>query len=167
MKTVMLVGIVTWMLFHGARAESTVSSQLVIGYDDEGKVDPGSHACLAHVREVTTWEKAELKRGAKDVCAARKRHADAYAALQTNYKAFVKAFSEDRRLNLPEAVSGLRALIKACMDHKFGITTGGHNIMIDIIENDIRAGCLTLGSNLIKEETKRFTKALLHGGFIP
>jgi hypothetical protein len=53
------------------------------------------------------------------------------------------------------------------MDHKFGITTGGHNIMIDIIENDIRAACLTLGSNLIKDETKRFKKALVQGGFVP
>ena len=95
------------------------------------------------------------------------RHADAYAALQSNYKAFVKAFSEDRGLNLPEAVSNLRALIKACMDHKFGITTRGHNIMLDIIENDIRAGYLTLGSNLIKDETKGFKMALVQGGFIP
>ncbi len=167
MKTVMLALIVTYTLGQGARAESTAPSPLAIGYDDEGKVDPSSQACLAHVQEVTTWEKAELERGAKDVCAARKRHADAYAALQSNYKAFVKAFSEDRRLNLSEAVSNLKALIKACMDHKFGITTGGHNIMIDIIENDIRAGCLTLGGNLIKDETKRFTKALVQGGFVP
>jgi hypothetical protein len=40
------------------------------------------------------------------------------------------------------------------MDHKFGLTTGGPNIMIDIIENDIRADCLTLASNLIDETTK-------------
>jgi hypothetical protein len=32
---------------------------------------------------------------AKYVCAARKRHADAYATLQSNYKAFLEAFSED------------------------------------------------------------------------
>jgi hypothetical protein len=68
---------------------------------------------------------------------------------------------------LREAVSNLKTLIKACMDHKFGITTGGHNIMIDVIENDVSAGCLTLGSNLIKDETTRFTKALTQGGFVP
>jgi hypothetical protein len=166
-KAVILALIVTYALGEAAIAESTVPSQLVIGYDDEGKVDASSQACLAHVQEVTTWEKEQLKRGAKDVCAARKRHADAYAALQSNYKAFVKAFAGDRRLNLPEAVSNLKALIKACMDHKFGITTGGHNIMIDIIGNNIKAGCLTLGGNLIKDETKRFTKALVQGGFVP
>jgi len=42
------------------------------------------------------------------------------------------------------------------MDHKFGLTTGGHNIMIDIIENDIAAQCLTLGSNLLKDETEKY-----------
>jgi hypothetical protein len=26
--------------------------------------------------------------------------------------------------------------------------------MIDVIENDVSAGCLTLGSNLIKDETR-------------
>jgi hypothetical protein len=167
MKTVMLALIVMYTLGQAARAEDEIPSQLVTGYDGEGQVDLSFHACLAHVQEVTTWEKGELERGAKDVCAARKRHADAYAALKSNYKAFVKAFSGDRRLDLPEAVSNLKALIKACMDHKFGITTGGHNIMIDVIENDIRAGCLRLGSNLIKDETKRFAKALVQGGFIP
>jgi len=70
-------------------------------------------------------------------------------------------------LNLPEAVSNLKTLIKACMDHKFGITTGGHNIMIDVIENDVSASCLTLASNLIKDETTRFTKARTQGGFVP
>ena len=62
----------------------------------------------------------------------------------------------DRRLNLSESVSNLQMLIKACMDHKFGLTTGGHNIMIDIIENDIAAQCLTLGSNLLKDETEKY-----------
>ena len=42
------------------------------------------------------------------------------------------------------------------MEHKSGLTTGGHNIMIDVIENDIAAQCLTLGSNLIKGETAKY-----------
>ena len=154
MKTVMIALIATATLSQAAHAESAVPSELIIGYDSEGKVDPGPQACLAHVKEVTEWDKAATERGALQVCAARKRHADAYAALQSNYKAFVEAFSKDRRLNLPEAVSNLKTLIKACMDHKFGITTGGHNIVIDVIENDVSAGCLTLGSNLIKDETR-------------
>ncbi len=119
------------------------------------------------MRDVAEWDKAATESGAKQVCAARKRHADAYAALQANYKAFVDAFTKDRRLNLPDAVANLKTLIKACMDHKFGITTGGHNIMIDVIENDISASCLTFGSNLIKDETTRFIKAQTQGGFVP
>jgi hypothetical protein len=139
-----------------AHAETAVPDHLVIGYDNEGKVDASPQACLAYVKEITVWDKSQTEKGAKDVCAARKRHVEAYAALQGNYKNFVKAFSVDRRLNLGEAVSNLKILIKACMDHKFGLTTGGHNIMIDIIENDIRARCLTLGSNLIKDETAKY-----------
>ena len=167
MKTAMIALIATSTLNPVAHAESAVPSELTIGYDNEGKVDTSPQACLAQVKEVTEWDKAATERGAQQVCAARKRHADAYAALQSNYKAFVEAFSQDRRLNLPEAVANLKTLVKACMDHKFGITTGGHNIMIDVIENDISAGCLTLGSNLIKDETTRFRKALTQGGFVP
>ena len=143
-------------LSEATQAQDRVPTKLVIGYDDEGKVDPSPQACLAYVREVTTWDQADTERGAKDVCAARKRHADAYATLQSNYRDFIKAFSADRRLNVPDAVSNLKDLIKACMDHKFGITTGGHNIMIDIIENDIKADCLTLGGNLMKDETTKY-----------
>jgi hypothetical protein len=167
MKTIVIASMVTFVWILVANAEGSVPTALTIGYDDEGKVDTSATACLAAVREVTEWDKAATETGAKKVCAARKRHADAYAALQNNYKAFVEAFSQDRRLNLPEAIANLKTMIKACMDHKFGITTGGHNIMIDVIENDIRAGCLNLGSNLIKDETTRFTKALNQGGFVP
>jgi len=167
MKTVMIALIATSTLSQVAHAENAAPSELIIGYDNEGKVDSSPQACVAQVKEVTEWDKAATERGAQRVCAVRKRHADAYAALQSNYKAFVEAFSQDRRLNLPEAVANLKTLIKACMDHKFGITTGGHNIMIDVIENDISARCLTLGSNLINDETTRFRKALTQGGFVP
>ena len=139
-----------------ARAETAVPDTITIGYDHEGKIDASAQACLADVKEITEWGKAETEKGAKDVCTARKRHVEAYAALQGNYKNFVKAFSVDRRLDLPSAVSNLKILVKACMDHKFGLTTGGHNIMIDIIENDIATQCLILGSNLIKDETAKY-----------
>ncbi len=46
------------------------------------------------------------------------------------------------------------------MEHKFGLTTGGHNIRIDIIENEIATACLVLGGNLLKDETVKY-KALL------
>jgi hypothetical protein len=45
-------------------------------------------------------------------------------------------------------------MVKACIDHKSGITTGGHNIMVDVIENEIAAKCLTLGANLLREEIR-------------
>ena len=144
------------LLIGVTHAGTAVSDRLVIGYDNEGKIDASPAACLASVKEITEWDKAQTEKGAKQVCAMRKRHVEAYAALQSNYKNFVKAFSVDQRLNLPSAVSNLKILIKACMEHKSGLTTGGHNIMIDIIENDIAAQCLTLGSNLIKGETAKY-----------
>jgi hypothetical protein len=167
MKAVMIALIAVCTLSHAARAEDTVPSTLVIGYEDEGKVDASPQACLAHVKEVTEWDKAATERGAQEVCAARKHHVDAYADLQKTYKVFVEGFSGDRRLSLPDAVAALKSLIKACMDHKSGITTGGHNISIDIIENEIDAGCLTLANNLLKDENEKLAKAMKHGGFIP
>jgi Skp family chaperone for outer membrane proteins len=144
------------LLIGVAHAETAVPDRLVIGYDNEGKIDASPAACLASVKEITEWDKAQTEKGARQVCAMRKRHVEAYSALQSNYKNFVKAFSVDQRLNLPSAVSNLKLLIKACMEHKSGLTTGGHNIMIDIIENNIAAQCLTLGSNLIKGETAKY-----------
>jgi hypothetical protein len=155
-----LAGLASLLVIGLTHAETAVPDRLTIGYDNEGKVDASPQACLATVKEITEWDKAQTEKGAKDVCAARKRHVEAYAALQGNYKNFVKAFSADRRLNLPGAVSSFSALVKACMEHKFGLTTGGHNIMIDIIENDIAAQCLILGSNLLKDETAKYNALL-------
>jgi hypothetical protein len=167
MKTLMIALIAASALGHAAWAEDAVPSTLVIGYEDEGKVDASPQACLATVKEVTEWDKAATERGAKEVCVARKHHVDAYADLQKTYKVFVEGFSKDRRINLPEAVAKLKTLINACMDHKRGITTGGHNIMIDIIENEIDAGCLSLANNLLKDENAKLEKALKQGGFVP
>jgi len=143
------------ILIAVAHAEPKVPGTLVIGYDNEG-IDASPQACLANVKEVTEWDKAQTERAAKQVCAMRKRHVEAYAALQANYKNFVKVFSEDTRLDLPAAVENLKTLIKACIAHKSGLTTGGHNIGIDIIENDIATQCLILGSNLIKGEAAKY-----------
>jgi hypothetical protein len=167
MKAAMITLIAACALGQAARAEEKVPSTLVIGYENEGKVDAGPQACLADVKQITEWDKAATERGAKEVCAARKHHVDAYADLQKTYKVFVDGFSGDRRLSLPEAVASLRTLIKACIDHKRGITTGGHNIMIDIIENEIDAGCLSLADSLLKDENAKLAKAMKHGGFVP
>jgi hypothetical protein len=148
--------LVSTVLVGFARAETKVPDTITVGYDNEGKIDASPQACLAQVKGITEWDKAQTEKGAREVCAMRKRHVEAYAALQANYKNFVKAYSVDRRLDMPAAVSNFKILVKACMDHKFGLTTGGHNIMIDIIENDIAAQCLTLGSNFIKDETAKY-----------
>jgi hypothetical protein len=141
----LLLTLATLVAFTGSvRAETAVPDHLVIGYDNEGEIDANPQTCVAHVKDMGGTDKAEIKKDAKEVCVARKRHVEAYAALQANYKNLVNAFSEDRRLNLPDAVSNLKILVQACMDHKFGLTTGGHNIRIDIIENTIVAECLTL-----------------------
>ena len=167
MKAVTIALMIACALSQAARAEDAVPSTLVIGYENEGKVDASPQACLAHVKEMTEWDKAASERGAKEVCAARKHHVDAYADLQRTYKVFVDGFSQDRRISLREAVDSLKTMIKACMAHKSGITTGGHNIFIDIIENEIDAGCLRLADNLLKDENARLEKALKHGGFVP
>ncbi len=132
--------------------------KLVIGYDNEGKIDASPQACLAQVKEVTEWNEADTRRGASEVCAARKKHVDAYAALQANYRLFIRALTADRRLDWAEAASTVPLLVKTCMTHKFSITTGGHNIRIDIINNEITADCLTLVANLLREETRQLTR---------
>jgi hypothetical protein len=140
--------------------EAPVPQQLVLGYDHEGKIDASPQACLAMVKEMTQWDKAQTEKGAREVCVGRNRHVEAYATLQATYKSFVKAFSEDRRLNLPGSIAAFKTLFKACMDHKFGLTTGGHNIRIDIIENEIATACLVLGNNLLRDETAKYNALL-------
>jgi hypothetical protein len=143
-----------------AAENAPLPQHLTLGYEHEGKIDASPAACLALVKEITEWGKAETEKGAKDVCAARKRHLDAYNALQASYREFIKAFSTDRRLDLAGSVAAFKVLFKACLDHKFGLTTGGHNIMIDIIENDTTTACLVLGNNLLKDETAKYNALL-------
>lgn len=99
------------------------------------------------------WSDEDVKRATADVCAARKAHVDAYAALQQSYKDFAKTFGQDTRLNTGEAVVHFQQLVKECVDHKTSITTCGHNIAIDIIPNQIASECLALGKRPLDEET--------------
>jgi hypothetical protein len=143
-------------LVFGERA--TPPETLVVGYENEAKIDASREACVAHVKEVTEWSEAETQRGAREVCAARRKHIDAYIALQASYRAFIRALTFDRRLDWDEGASTVPTLVKTCMTHKFSLTTGGHNIRIDIINNEITASCLTLISNLLREETRQLTR---------
>jgi hypothetical protein len=144
-------------LTSSARSERAMPPEtLTIGYDDEGKIDASSQACLATVKEVTEWPEAETQKGARQVCDARKKHVEAYKAMQAAYKAFIATIKKDQRFDWATAASTLATLTKTCMDHKFAITTGGHNIYIDIINNQIATSCLVLATNLMKAETQDF-----------
>ena len=158
------LSLVAVLLATGAFAQNEgrkpLPAQLTFGYDEEGKVDASPAACEAVVKEVVEWGPEETKRAVKDVCAARKRHADAYAAIQKRYKALVKEIEPDHRIDPASAVTAFQAMVKACIDHKSSLTTGGHNIMIDIIPNDIAAACLKIGKTVLDDETYWFT----HGG---
>jgi hypothetical protein len=138
-----------------ARAKEAPPERLTIGYEDEGKVDASWQACLASVKEETEgWPKAQIEEGARKVCAARKRHVEAYAALQSNYRTLMGLLAQDVRLSPTKAAANLKIMVKACIDHKFGLTSGGHNIMIDVIENEIAGKCLALGANLLRDEIR-------------
>ena len=135
-----------------AQAKDAPPERLTIGYENEGKIESSHKACLAFVKETTEWSKADTEDGAKRVCAARKRHVEAYEAMQKNYRTLMDDLAKDVRLDPDGAASNLKILVKACIDHKQSLTTGGHNIMIDIIENDIDGKCLTLASDLLRDE---------------
>jgi hypothetical protein len=141
-----------------ASAQEPLPDHLTFGYEDEGKVDASPAGCEGYVKENVEWPEAEMKQAIKDVCGARQRHVEAYAAIQKSYEALAKQIGDDNRLDQATAVKSLEAMVKACIDHKSNITTGGHNIMIDVIANDIAARCLTLGQELLDEESAWFGK---------
>lgn len=151
----LLLSLVVGNLAFGQRAMPP--DHLTIGYDEEGKIDASAKACLADVKEITQWNEADTQKGAREVCAARKAHVEAYAALQASYKAFIREVMKDRRYDWAEAAVTVPKLVKDCMSHKFSITTGGHNIRIDIINNEIATACLTLADNLMRDETRQLT----------
>ena len=141
-------------------ARKPLPAQLTFGYEGEGKVDASTAACEAVVKETVEWGPEETKQAVKDVCDARKRHVEAYAAIQKSYKALAKEIEPDHRIDPASAVTAFKAMVKDCIDHKTDLTTGGHNIMIDIIPNDIATACLKIGKTVLDDETYWFT----HGG---
>jgi hypothetical protein len=138
-----------------ASAIYTLPDRLTFGYADEGRIDATPAACAAFVRDTVEWDGEQMQQAARDVCAARKRHVDAYAAIQRAY-AGLRNNLFDPRIEAAEAVMHFQSMIKACIDHKRGLTPGGHNIAIDIIPNEIAADCLSLGTKLLTDETAWF-----------
>jgi hypothetical protein len=80
-------------------------AQLTFGYEGEGKVDASTATCEAVVKETVEWGPEETKKAIKDVCVARKRHVDAYAAIQKSYKALAKEIEPDHRIDPASAVT--------------------------------------------------------------
>ena len=158
MQTIFKAGIVVLASFtfaDRALSERAIPPDtLTIGYEEEGKIDASPQACFKDVKYLTNWSEAETQRGAREVCVARKKHVDAYRTLQTNYKSFIREVMKDPRFDWAEAAATVPTLVKTCIAHKFSITTGGHNIRIDIINNEIAAACLTLAANLLRDETR-------------
>jgi hypothetical protein len=142
-----------------AEDRQPMPDQLTFGYDEEGKVDASPAGCEGYVKENVEWPEPEMSNAIKDVCGARKRHVEAYAAIQKSYKALAKQIGDDNRLDTTGAVTSFEAMIKACIDHKSNVTTGGHNIMVDVIPNDIAARCLDMGRAMLDEETSWLTTA--------
>jgi hypothetical protein len=130
-------------------------STLIIGYDGEGAVDTSEEACRSFVTQTVEWEEAEVDKAVKDVCAYRVRHAEEYAALQAAYKAFAAVLMEQTRFDGTAAASDLSAMLRSCIDHKSALTTGGHNVAVDMVPNGIAAQCLRLGTDLLTAETQQ------------
>jgi len=140
-----------------ARAEDPPPERLIIADDDddEGKIDARSQACVADVKaETEGWSDKDIEEAARKICAARKRHVEAYEALQSNYRTLMGLLAQDIRTEPADAAADLKAMVKACIDHKTSVSTGGHNIMVDVIEDDIAAKCLALGANLARDEIR-------------
>ena len=122
------------------------------GYNDED-IDHLVQRCVADAAGDTEgWSKKDIEEATRKQCAARKRHVEAYEALQANYRTLMGLLAQDIRTEPADAAAQLRIMVKACIDHKSGVSTGGHNVMVDVIENDIDAKCLALGANLARDE---------------
>lgn len=87
--------------FGPAAAEGGMPKTLVVGYENEGHIDTSEKSCREFVTEVVEWEEAQVAGAAQDVCAVRKKHVEAYAALQKAYKGFFAEVSEQTRLDGP------------------------------------------------------------------
>ena len=140
-----------------AEEHQPLPDKLTFGYEEEGKVDATKAGCDAFVEEMVEWSEEDMQRAIRDVCAARKAHIDAYAAIQKSYKTLLARIRDDTRLEQAASVTAMQTMVKACIDHKSGLTPGGHNIAIDIIPNDLTARCLEIGRKLLDDETDWLT----------
>lgn len=151
---VALLASLSGMAFGQALADPP-PERLTIGYADEGEINASSQACIADVKaETEGWSTEDIEEAAQKQCAARKRHIESYEALQSNYRTLMGLLAQDVRTRPADAAAKLKIMVKACIDHKFDVSTGGHNIMVNVIENDVAAKCLALGANLLRDEIR-------------
>ena len=129
---------------------------LIIGYPFEGEIDANAQKCIADVTaETTNWRKEEIGAAARKQCDARKRHVASYKALQSNYHLLMGLLNlRSGHTMADQAAASMKALVNDCISHKEGVSTGGHNVMVNVIENDIVAKCLDLGANVMREEIR-------------
>ncbi|MCC7251974.1 hypothetical protein [Hyphomicrobium sp.] len=133
----------------------SMPATLVIGYELEGHIDASESSCRAFVTEVVEWDQEATDQAVRDVCAARQKHLDAYRALQGAYGKFRAALQKQIRFDGGAAAKALASLVKSCIDMKWALSTGGHNVRIDIVPNEIAVACLETGREVVAKETAR------------
>lgn len=120
-------------------------ANLTIGYYGEGKIDASPRACAEDV-----GERASAAEDAKEVCAARRAHIAAYAAIQKSYHHLMKTMDGDG--HPANAAKAMETMVNACIDHKEWLDEA-HGPAVDILANQNAAKCLELGKRLMDEES--------------
>jgi hypothetical protein len=125
---------------------------LTIGYEGEGKVDASPATCMAIAQDVEAGRDG-IKEAATEICQSRQRHIDAYNAMQQSYQKLLKAVDDTGSLHPAQAAQGLKTMIHACIDHKFGLVETGRRSVIVMMPDEVAASCLDLGRKIVDTET--------------
>ena len=124
---------------------------LTIGYEGEGKVDASPATCMTIAQDVE-GSRGGVKEAANEICEARQHHIDAYNAMQDSYRKLIAAATDDGGLHPAQAAAGLKAMVKACIDHKFGLVETGRRSVIVMMPDEVAASCLELGRKIVDTE---------------
>ncbi len=131
-------------------------STLVIGYEGEGSRRRVEEACRSFVLETVEWEKAEVEQGRKGrLPASVSDTSRPMPRSRPPTRSLPHALHEQTRFDGTAAAAHLASMLRSCMDHKLELTTGGHNVGIDMVPNGIAAQCLRLGTDFLTAETQQ------------
>ncbi len=115
--------------------------------------------CLADVKEVTSWDEAQTKTAARQVCEARKkqlkqkqRFVKGLDKLKQQYQGYTNHGLEQ---HVPNATKDSWSIVKSCINFKEGFTHP-HNIGTLIVPAIIYQECYQMGAELVEAEIKRF-----------